>query len=618
MFKYKKSRLSAFFAAINIVLADIGGKKTTYIISFRAKSIIIMSVSVVMLVACERHASTSEQMDIAEKLMNTKPDSALTILNSIHASGFKGKDAAKYALLKSMALDKNCIDTTTFDILEPAIDYCIKNGTPDEQFRTYYYQGRIYQNQGDDDSAMISFMNACDLKQAVTDSLLLAHTFVAQGTLYLKQYKTKEFIQNNMAAAKLYGAIGRDLLEIKSYTNAIDGYVMLNNKTAADSLISICVPLVQKNQDGEAYLFPSLLSYTVEFCTPADIKSFLDQNQDLDLTKDDKMNFAQGYSKIGDYGKAMKLLSEITPDRFTLDSLKYASVKIDILEKQGNYEQALNLYKDYSAMLERYQKELLSHDLLFADLLDKAKSQKLKELKISAIQVTIDGLEKVHNERRPHKQNNDSFQRIVHNLDDLFSVYPEISIEFRVNVDKSNQSEYHRIYNYLKERYGKYSINIHPGYVTDDFSAESNGCCFEADEVNKFVLEQYDTHNIPISLYPRPIFGECSARHITSFVIGPEGELYKCWNDIGIKGKTIGTVKNVSLSHELLLKYLLENDPLSDANCERCFCFPICEGGCPYKRIYQKDSQERFCKAKREGIVENLKRHIDYKIKNNR
>lgn len=54
MFKYKKSRLSAFFAAINIVLADIGGKKTTYIISFRAKSIIIMSVSVVMLVACER------------------------------------------------------------------------------------------------------------------------------------------------------------------------------------------------------------------------------------------------------------------------------------------------------------------------------------------------------------------------------------------------------------------------------------------------------------------------------------------------------------------------------------------------------------------------------------
>ena len=63
---------------------------------------------------------------------------------------------------------------------------------PDEQLRTYYYQGRIYQNQGDDDSAMRSFMKGRDLGKRVTDSLLLAHTLVAQGTLYLKQYKTDE------------------------------------------------------------------------------------------------------------------------------------------------------------------------------------------------------------------------------------------------------------------------------------------------------------------------------------------------------------------------------------------------------------------------------------------
>lgn len=263
------------------------------------------------------------------------------------------------------------------------------------------------------------------------------------------------------------------------------------------------------------------------------------------------------------------------------------------------------------SLIDNYQAHMVTN----AYLLDKEKSQKLKELKISAIQVTIDGLEDVHNSRRPHKQHNDSFQRIIQNLDDLFTIYPEISMGFRINVDKSNESEYHRIYEYLKERYGKYNINIHPGYVTDEFSTETNNCCFEMDEVNKFILAQYDNHNIPISLYPRPLFGECSARHITSFVIGPKGELYKCWNDIGIKNKTIGTVKELSLSHELLLKYLLENDPLSNTDCENCFCFPICEGGCPYKRIYQKDSLNSFCNAKREGIVDKLKRYIDYKYK---
>ena len=331
-------------------------------------NIILLTTVLLITGSCDRNGAVWEMLDMAENLMDSKPDSALTVLEGIPASKVKGKEvSARYALLKSMALDKNCIDTTTFDILQPAIDYYIKHGTPDEQLRTYYYQGRIYQNQGDDDSAMQSFMNGSDLGESITDSLLLAHTLVAQGTLYFKQYKTGDFIHNNEEAAKLYGAIGKNILEIKSYTNAIDGYVMLEDKSAADSILSICVPLVQKNPDGEAYLFPSLLSYTIEFCSLDEIKAFLDEYQDLELTKDETMNFAQGYSKIGEYDKAITLLSGISLTESAWDSLKYASVKIDILEKQGKYEQAFILYRNYSATLERHQKELLSQDLLFAD-----------------------------------------------------------------------------------------------------------------------------------------------------------------------------------------------------------------------------------------------------------
>ena len=332
------------------------------------QNIILLLMTIVVFAACDRNTPILEQMDMAENLMNTKPDSALTILENIPVTNIKGEEiAARYALLKSMALDKNYIDTTTFDVLQPAIDYYLKKGSPDEKLRTYYYQGRIYQNQGNDDSAMRSFMNGCDLKQVVTDSLLLAHTLVAQGTLYFKQYKTNEFIRNNLEAAKLYGVIGRDIFEIKSYTNALDGYIILNNKSAADSLLSICIPLVQKNPDGQVYLFPSLLSYTIEFCSPDDLKTFLDKYQDLELSKDETMDFARGYSKIGEYDKALNILAEISPAAFTMDSLKYASVKIEILEKQGKYEQALNLYRDYSAMHEGYLSKLISHDLLFSD-----------------------------------------------------------------------------------------------------------------------------------------------------------------------------------------------------------------------------------------------------------
>lgn len=323
---------------------------------------------VVLLASCNRNTPILEQMNMAENLMNTKPDSALTLLKNIPVTNIKGKEiTARYALLKSMALDKNYIDTTTFDVLQPAIDYYLKKGSPDEKLRTYYYQGRIYQNQGDDDSAMQSFLNGRDLKQVVTDSLLLAHTLVAQGTLYLKQYKINEFVQNNIEAARLYGAIGKGIFEIKSYTNALDGYVMLNNQSPADSLLSICIPLVQKNPDGEVYLFTSLLTYTIKFSSTDELKSFLDKYQDLELSKDETLNFARGYSKIGEQDKALNFLSRINPGTSDLDSLKYAVIKIEILEKQGKYEQALNLYRNYSAMLERYQSKLLSQDLLFSD-----------------------------------------------------------------------------------------------------------------------------------------------------------------------------------------------------------------------------------------------------------
>lgn len=334
----------------------------------KIQNIIITLMIILLFASCNRNTAILEEMRMAENLMDSKPDSALTILENIPVTNIKGKEiAARYALLKSIALDKNYIDTTTFDVLQPAIDYYLKKGSPDEKLRTYYYQGRIYQNQGDDDSAMQSFLNGCDLKQVVTDSLLLAHTLVAQGTLYFKQYKINEFVQNNIEAARLYGAISKDIFEIKSYTNALEGYVMLNNQSMADSLLTICIPMVQKNPDGQVYLFPSLLSYTIEFCSPDNLKAFLDKYQDLELSKDETMNFARGYSKIGEYDKALNFLSRINPGTCDWDSLKYASVKIEILEKQGNYEQALNLYRDYSAMLERYQSKLLSQDLLFSD-----------------------------------------------------------------------------------------------------------------------------------------------------------------------------------------------------------------------------------------------------------
>lgn len=336
--------------------------------TIRLLIVLILSTLLLTMICCDRHSKAWGKMDLAENLMESKPDSSLVILDNISQSDLKGnKESARYALLKSIALDKNFIDTTTFDIINPAIIYYEKHGSPDEKFRTYYYSGRIYQNQGNDDSAMQQFMNAIDLKNEISDSLLLARNYIALGTLYFKQYKIEKFIENSLAAAKLYKGAGKELYEIMSYANTLDGYIILNDKIAADSIISICSPIVHNNPDGKEILFSSILSYTVEYGTPEEIKGFLEEYRECELSHDDILNFAQGYSKLGESEKALNIVSNIKLEGSILDSLKYISVKTGIFENQGDYKQALTLFKEYSAMLERYQNHLLSQDLLFAD-----------------------------------------------------------------------------------------------------------------------------------------------------------------------------------------------------------------------------------------------------------
>ena len=52
---------------------------------------------------------------------------------------------------------------------------------------------------------------------------------------------------------------------------------------------------------------------------------------------------------------------------FILDSLRQISVLTYILEEQGLHKQALEAYKDFSAMNSRYMYDVLSYDIFFAD-----------------------------------------------------------------------------------------------------------------------------------------------------------------------------------------------------------------------------------------------------------
>ena len=307
-------------------------------------------------------------MDLADSLMETAPDSALCILDSIDPGSLGGREEkARYALLMSMAMDKNYIDTTDFKVLQPAIDYYPEHGTPDERLRTYYYQGVIHLNRKEDEAAMQSLMKAVDQHAEATDSLTLARAYVAEGTLFYNEYKIRDYVKCNLAAADLYLGKGKTLLAIKRYTNALDGYILTSNREKADSMLAICRPLVERNHDGEKFLTPSIMSYTLEFGTPEEIRECLDRYLEKDLTTEETVDLARGFLQIGEADRAMQLINSVVPGTNILDTLKYDLNKIDILDSLGRYKEAYLLFREYAVLNDGYHNELFTNDLLHAD-----------------------------------------------------------------------------------------------------------------------------------------------------------------------------------------------------------------------------------------------------------
>ena len=59
-----------------------------------------------MLCGCQK-SQVSQRLDLAEAIMEERPDSALAILREIDGSALRGEPQARHALLLSQALDRN-------------------------------------------------------------------------------------------------------------------------------------------------------------------------------------------------------------------------------------------------------------------------------------------------------------------------------------------------------------------------------------------------------------------------------------------------------------------------------------------------------------------------------
>lgn len=210
-----------------------------------------------------------------------------------------------------------------------------------------------------------------------------------------------------------------------------------------------------------------------------------------------------------------------------------------------------------------------------------------KETGCGSIQITIDGVGDKHNKTRCLKDSTaPTFDTIVSNIDKILEGLPDTALSIRVNIDRNNYLDFIEVHQFFKRRHpDKKKLSVYPGIIRAETKDKRSLCdsCFTTSDILELheLLrhEGFDTND-----FPKRSHKGCIMNYVAGFVIGPEGEIYKCWNDVGCPEKIVGNISEKELTNSsLYIKYLAQAIPFCE-ECKNCSVFPICDGGCPYHR----------------------------------
>jgi len=238
------------------------------------------------------------------------------------------------------------------------------------------------------------------------------------------------------------------------------------------------------------------------------------------------------------------------------------------------------------------------------------------------IQVTLDGSSShIHNERRFLKSSGEgTWDTILSNLDIFLKKNHNIRVNLRCNIDNKNQEEFLKLKQQLIKRWDNDNrINIYPGILTIHDSNDKRCSYMTGDDVSKFYLNLNEKEKS--SAYFNFDYASCGATHINSYVVGPEGELYKCWNDIGKKDMIIGYLdenkETMNESNIILSQYLGGPTLMDDPECRKCPLFFVCFGGCPWERIKNTmgGKKNNLCDYRKNNLEKFLELHYESKNK---
>ncbi|MBP3367041.1 MAG: SPASM domain-containing protein [Treponema sp.] len=233
-----------------------------------------------------------------------------------------------------------------------------------------------------------------------------------------------------------------------------------------------------------------------------------------------------------------------------------------------------------------------------------------KKIKVDFAQITIDGTKESHNSRRIPKgyAYYNTYDKIIDNINLLLR--NNIKVGIRINIDKQNLLYVRDAISELALKLeNKQDVFINISYVTISDDSEkieyATNCLTKEDfaesKINSLILlNNLGFHESVKRNYPTVKFSYCGALGESMYVIDPDGNIYRCWEDIGHLQYKIGDVYK-GVSFNLNCKQKWKNySPFNNEKCRNCTFLPICAGGCPRQSVHFNNT--KICETEKHII----------------
>jgi uncharacterized protein len=227
-------------------------------------------------------------------------------------------------------------------------------------------------------------------------------------------------------------------------------------------------------------------------------------------------------------------------------------------------------------------------------LLSAQVAERLRAAGITEAQITLDGDRATHDQRRPLRGSGGTFDRII---DNVAAVGDILGIQVRINVDRENAETALGALDALADR-GLQDTPVYFGHVkaySEACAGVASACLSDREfsELDLALTRQALVRGFRSFRYPQlELGGVCGADQRLSYVVAPDGLLFKCWaqasmgpeQSVGsLSGDTLG--ESMQQTQQENLDRFLAWDPLSDESCRGCRVLPVCMGGCPYLHL---------------------------------